>query len=102
MRHLPTLLAAAAAGTLALACAGPASAASGAVRLYSQDGQVETVTDPQRGVCHRGFGANSAVVNQTEGTILIFPDPNCRTRTFNPVDPGEAKHGNIGSFLALD
>ncbi|MEV8637311.1 hypothetical protein AB0395_37285 [Streptosporangium sp. NPDC051023] len=98
--RLPVLLAVA--GTLALACASPASAAPGFVRLYSPDGQVRTITDPEPRACHQGFGENSVVVNRTEGTILIFPDPNCRTRIFNPVDPDGTRHGTIGSFFALD
>lgn len=91
-----------AAGTLALTCAAPAVAAPGFVRVYSAGGQVKTVTDPQPRVCHQAFGPNTAIVNQTQGTILIFPDDQCRTRVFIPVHPGETRHGDIGSFLALD
>ncbi|MGW4957351.1 hypothetical protein ACWEPL_08955 [Nonomuraea sp. NPDC004186] len=102
MRRFSALSAMAAAGALVLACAGPASAAPGFVRLYSSDGQVATVVDPEPFVCHQGFGDDTAVVNRTRGTILIFPDFDCRTRIFDPVEPGEDRYGNIGSFQALN
>ncbi|MET7336786.1 hypothetical protein [Nonomuraea sp. NPDC005650] len=102
MRRVPALLAIAASGVLVLTCAGPASAAPGVVRLYGPDGQVATVVDPQPYDCHQGFGDDTALVNRTEGTVLVFQDFNCRTRVFDPVSPGETRYGNIGSFQALD
>ncbi|MEU6789746.1 hypothetical protein ABZ912_62115 [Nonomuraea angiospora] len=101
MRRVSALSALAVAGSLVLACAGPASAAPGFVRLYSSDGQVATVVDPEPFVCHRGFGDDTAVVNRTRDTILVYPDFDCRARIFDPVEPDENRYGNIGSFQAL-
>ncbi|GGT16628.1 hypothetical protein ACFFV7_41545 [Nonomuraea spiralis] len=101
MRPIPAILAVAA-GALTLISAVPASAAPGVALLSSQDGQTRTINDPQPRQCHRGFGPNSGLANYTEGTILVFPDSNCRTRIFDPVEPGDTKNGNIGSFFALD
>ncbi|MEV4580458.1 hypothetical protein AB0K16_45255 [Nonomuraea jabiensis] len=70
------------------------------MRLYSRDGHLATVVDPEPFVCHQGFGEDTAVVNRTQGTILIFPDSDCRTRIFNPVEPDEGTYGNVGSFQA--
>jgi hypothetical protein len=102
MRRLDATLAAAAVATSVLTCASPASAAPGVVRIYGPDGQVRTYADPEAGRCYRGTGADSALVNQTEGTILVFPDSGCRTRIYDPVEPGETKSGNISSFKPLD
>ncbi|MFF0869969.1 hypothetical protein ACFYUV_50025 [Nonomuraea sp. NPDC003560] len=107
MRPVPVISAATAAVALALTCA-PASAAwaawaaPGTVRLFSPNGQTRTITNPQPGQCHPGLGPNSALLNQTEGTILVFPDSNCRLRVYDPVQPAGLKNGNIGSFYAQD
>ncbi|MEU1387312.1 MULTISPECIES: hypothetical protein [unclassified Nonomuraea] len=102
MRPIPAISAATAAVALALACATPAAAAPGVVRLFSPDGQSRLITDPQPNQCHPGFGPDSGLLNRTSGTILVFPDSNCRIRVFDPVQPGATKQGNIGSFLALN
>ncbi|MFC4010828.1 hypothetical protein ACFOY2_26610 [Nonomuraea purpurea] len=103
MRPIPTaLLATAAAGALALSIADPASAASGFVRIHSASGQVKTINDPQPHVCHQGFTGQSTIINQTEGTILVFPDQNCRTKVFIPVPSHETVHGRYASFFAVD
>ncbi|MCF6473580.1 hypothetical protein FAF44_35125 [Nonomuraea sp. MG754425] len=60
------------------------------------------VNDPQPGVRYQGFTEESTVLNRTEGTILVFPDPNCRTWVFIPVSRGESVHGRYASFRALD
>ncbi|MEV4899285.1 hypothetical protein AB0K48_59200 [Nonomuraea sp. NPDC055795] len=101
MRPIPLMLAAAAA-TLAFVGTGPAFAAPGVVFLHSPDGAQKTVENPQPRECHVGTGPGSLVRNATEGTILIFPDSACRTRIFNPVESGEVRVDNVGSFMALD
>ncbi|WP_331743320.1 hypothetical protein [Kitasatospora sp. NBC_01300] len=102
-RFSPRTALVAAVGALALSLVNlsSASAAPGVVYL-EHHGQVQTAQDPQANQCHRGPGPETLVRNQTEGTILIFPDGNCRTQAYQPVEPGEERFGDIGSFLALD
>src|SRR5262245_28025924 len=85
MRPISALLAATAAGALALTVVGPASAAPGFVRIETASGQVKTHTDPKAGRCYQGFEGESTITNRTRGTILVYPDPNCRTRVYIPV-----------------
>ncbi|MFI6298542.1 hypothetical protein ACIBEJ_43605 [Nonomuraea sp. NPDC050790] len=101
MRPIPLLLAAAAA-TLAFAATGPAVAAPGVVFLHAPSGEQKTVENPAALKCHVGTGPGSLVRNATAGTILVFPDSACRTRIFNPVEPGEVRVDDVGSFMALD
>ncbi|MEU5867973.1 MULTISPECIES: hypothetical protein [unclassified Nonomuraea] len=99
MRPIPVISAAV---VLALTCAAPASAAPGFVRLFSPDGQSRIIDNPQPNQCHPGFGPGSSLLNRTAGTVLVFPDSNCRIKVFDPVEPGDVKQGNIGSFLAVN
>ncbi|MFI6505623.1 hypothetical protein [Nonomuraea typhae] len=100
MRSIPLVLSAVAAATLAFA--GPASAAPGIVILTSPGGEQQVVENPEPGQCHPGIGPDNGVANFTQGTILVFPDPACRTRIYDPVEPGEVREDNVGSFTALD
>lgn len=102
MRAIPAILTAAAAGTFTITCAGPALAAPGVVIITAANGQDRTVADPKPRDCHRAGGPGSTLRNLTEGTVLVFPDAGCRTKLYNPVQPGGTKQGNIGSFFALD
>ncbi|MFI6922255.1 hypothetical protein ACIBIZ_20115 [Nonomuraea spiralis] len=103
MRHTSTaLLAATAAGALALTIAGPASAAPGLVRVASASGQVKTYNNPEAGRCYQGFEGESSITNRTQGTILVFPDPNCQTRVYIPVFAGQTVTDNYPSFRPLD
>lgn len=101
MRYLLAILAATGMA-LPLAFTGLASAAPGEVVVTSEGGETKTHTAPQRGACLAGGGHNSTLANNTQGTILAFPDRACRTRVRIPVAEGEVRQGNIGSFRAMD
>ncbi|MFI7418467.1 hypothetical protein [Nonomuraea sp. NPDC049684] len=102
MRPIPTaLLAAAAAGALALTVAAPAAAAQGLVVIESVSRQMEVIHNPEPGVCHQGFTEESIISNHTRGMILVFPDENCRVQVFIPVPPEGSIIGRYASFQAM-
>ncbi|MFG2915879.1 hypothetical protein ACGF0D_23715 [Kitasatospora sp. NPDC048298] len=104
MRFSPRAALAVTAGVLALSFvnASTASAAPGVV-IMENNGQFTEVRDPAPQRCYPGLGADTAIANRTSGTILLFPDDNCRVRIFNPLGPGEFRPDeHVGSFMALD
>ncbi|GAA1737923.1 hypothetical protein [Nonomuraea bangladeshensis] len=102
MRLIPTaLLAAAAAGALALTVAAPAAAAQGLVVIDSGSGQLEVIQDPEPGVCHQGLTEVSTIANHTRGLIRLFPDANCRLRVFIVLPPSGIITGRYASFQAM-
>ncbi|MEU4516714.1 hypothetical protein AB0G05_45120 [Nonomuraea wenchangensis] len=102
MRLIPTaLLAAAAAGALALTVAAPAAAAQGLVVIQSGSGQLEVIQDPEPGVCHQGLTEVSTIANHTRGMILLFPDANCQLHVFIVLPPSGIVTGRYASFKAM-
>ncbi|OPC76965.1 hypothetical protein B4N89_40965 [Embleya scabrispora] len=104
MRLGPRVALVVTAGALALSfvAASTASAAPGVV-IMKNGGKSKQVQDPKDGQCHPGLGPDTAITNLTSGTILLFPDGNCRTKVFNPLGPGEFRSNeNVGGFQALD
>ncbi|MEV7186607.1 hypothetical protein [Kitasatospora sp. NPDC093102] len=104
MRFSPRAALVVTAGVLTLSSVNvsTASAAPGIVIMEKGD-QFRPVRDPRGGQCYAGLGPDTAIVNRTGGTILLFPDGNCQTRILNPLGPGEFRPDeNVGSFLALD
>ncbi|MFI6739435.1 hypothetical protein ACIBI9_41480 [Nonomuraea sp. NPDC050451] len=75
MRSIPALLAVAAT-TLALT-ATPASAAEGAVIILTAGETAWGIGDPRPGECHDLGPEFHAVVNETDGPIVVFGDRAC-------------------------
>ncbi|MEU0940792.1 hypothetical protein [Embleya sp. NPDC005971] len=104
MRLGPRVALVVTAGALALSfvAASTASAAPGVV-ILEKGAKSKQVEDPKGGQCYPGLGPGTTIANQTEGTLLLFPDGKCQMKIFNPLGPGEARPDeNVGSFLALD
>ncbi|MEV7599054.1 hypothetical protein AB0O91_16890 [Kitasatospora sp. NPDC089797] len=78
-----------------------ASAAPGFVRMDRALLHID-IADPKAGQCYTGLGQGTDISNVTIGTILLFPDKTCSTQVFNPLDSGESRVANVGSFMPLD
>ncbi|MFE5326258.1 hypothetical protein ACFRCG_07690 [Embleya sp. NPDC056575] len=103
MRLRPRAALAVTAGALALSLVdlSAATAAPGVVVMYRL-GQEKAVSDPQAEQCQPGLGAGTTISNRTEGTILLFPDGNCQTKVYDPLEPDQTRTTRVGSFMALD
>ncbi|MFI5617596.1 hypothetical protein [Streptomyces sp. NPDC051567] len=103
MRRITASLVAPAAALLLLATAPTVSAAPGEVVQRSRSGEEEVTDDPKPSDCHQGLGKGTTISNFTESPILLFPDPNCRTKIFDPLEPEETRTDWAGgSFRAVN
>ncbi|MFE5326205.1 hypothetical protein ACFRCG_07415 [Embleya sp. NPDC056575] len=103
MRLRPRAALAVTAGVLALSLVdlAIATAAPGVV-IMNRLGQEKAVSDPQADQCQPGLGTGTTISNRTEGTILLFPDSNCQTKVYDPLEPSQTRTAQVGSFMALD
>ncbi|MFJ8475656.1 hypothetical protein [Kitasatospora sp. NPDC094011] len=103
MRLRSRALLAVTAGLLALSFVNlsSASAAPGFVRMDRALLHLD-IADPQAGQCYTGLGESTEITDVTTGTILLFPDKNCPANVFDPLDAGESRTANVGSFMPID
>ncbi|MFF4615640.1 hypothetical protein [Nonomuraea jabiensis] len=102
MRSILAMVAVAAtAATAVTLTATPAAAASGAVIITTLGESAWGIGDPRPGECHDLGPGYHAVINETDGPILVFPDHACAGEAMLVHAYDRTQFGGHYSFQAM-